>query len=72
MKYLIQIIKFFNKRELEVLYAECMRRAEINNCTSINANNDSGDADYFRGKREAYKEMADAIRRRKEMHETQE
>lgn len=69
MKYLIQIIKFFNKRELEVLYAECMRRAGINNCVSIDVKG-SGDADYFRGKREAYEEMADAIRRRKEMHET--
>ncbi len=48
-----------------------MSRAEINNCAAINANS-AGDADYFRAKREAYKEMADAIRRRKEMHETQE
>lgn len=46
-----------------------MRKAGMNNFVSIDANG-SRDADYFRGKREAYEEMADAIRRRKEMHET--
>lgn len=62
MKYLISIIKFFNKRELEVLYRECRNRSNICSMAAINAKDD--DIHYLSGEGNAYREMADFIEKR--------
>lgn len=63
MKYLISIIKFFNKRELEALYRECRNMSNICSLTAANSHS-AHDADFFLGKAEAYKDMADFIEKR--------
>lgn len=66
MKYLISIIKFFNKRELYALYAECRSRQSINGMAATTSNG-ADDANYLKGKAAAYREMGDFIE--KEMKE---
>lgn len=62
MKHLISIIKFFNKRELWALCAECRNRSSINGLVALNSK--GIESHYFRGKAAAYKEMEDFIEKR--------
>lgn len=59
MKYLISIIKFFNKKQLETLQAECVAQYEAYMRYSYQAPKDR----FLVGQAEAYRNMAKRLRK---------
>lgn len=63
MKYLIQIVKFFNKQQLRTLIGICESKKDLFK-TLEKQNNITNDiyATYYRGHAVAYKDMVDILK----------